>query len=59
MIPALTGAGLRAVCADLPGFGRSEKPTDPRWYSYDRHVEHVSGLLAGLDLRDATVVVQD
>jgi haloalkane dehalogenase len=36
-----------------------DKPTDPRWYSYDRHVEHVSGLFAGLDLRHATVVVQD
>jgi haloalkane dehalogenase len=59
MIPALTAAGLRAVCPDYPGFGRSDKPTDRGWYSYDRHVEHVSELLAALDLRDATVVVQD
>lgn len=22
-----------AAFADLPGFGRSDKPTDPRWYS--------------------------
>lgn len=59
MIPRLTGEGLRAVCADLPGFGRSDKPTDQGWYSYDRHVEHVAGLLDGLELRDVTVVVQD
>jgi haloalkane dehalogenase len=59
LLPPLTGAGLRAICPDYPGFGRSDKPTDPRWYTYDRHVEHVSSLLAALDLRDATVVVQD
>jgi haloalkane dehalogenase len=59
MLPVLTGAGMRVVCPDYPGFGRSDKPTDRRWYTYDRHVEHLSGLLASLDLRDATVVVQD
>jgi len=55
----LLDAGLRVVCPDYPGFGRSDKPTDRRWYTYDRHVELVSRLLAGLDLRDVTVVVQD
>ena len=59
MLPPLTSAGLRVVCPDYAGFGRSDKPTDRRWYSYDRHVEYVAGLLAALDLRDATVVVQD
>jgi haloalkane dehalogenase len=47
------------ICPDLPGFGRSDKPTDRDWYSYDRHVEAVSSLLAGLDVTRATVVVQD
>ena len=55
----LLAAGHRVVCPDYAGFGRSDKPTDRRWYSYDRHVEVVSALLARLDLRDATVVVQD
>jgi haloalkane dehalogenase len=59
MLPPLVAAGRRVVCPDLPGFGRSDKPTDRGWYSYDRHVEHVSGLLDALDLREATVVVQD
>ncbi|MEX2196817.1 MAG: haloalkane dehalogenase [Thermoleophilaceae bacterium] len=59
MLPPLVGAGHRVVCPDYPGFGRSDKPTERGWYTYDRHVEHVSALLAGLDLRDATVVVQD
>jgi haloalkane dehalogenase len=55
----LIDAGHRVVAVDMPGFGRSDKPTDRRWYSYDRHVEHVAGVLDALDLRDATVVVQD
>jgi haloalkane dehalogenase len=59
MVPPLVADGRRVVCPDLAGFGRSDKPTDRGWYSYDRHVEQVSGLLASLDLRDATVVVQD
>ena len=59
MIPPLTEGGLRVIAPDLPGFGRSDKPTDRRWYTYDRHFEHVSVLLGALDLRDATVVVQD
>jgi haloalkane dehalogenase len=59
MLPALTAAGHRVVCPDYPGFGRSDKPTERGWYTYDRHVAHMSALLAALDLRDATVVVQD
>jgi haloalkane dehalogenase len=59
MIPSLTGAGHRVVVPDYPGFGRSDKPTDRGWYSYDSHVEFVSKLLEGVGLNDATVVVQD
>ena len=55
----LIEAGHRFVAVDMPGFGRSDKPTDRRWYGYDRHVEHVARVLGGLDLADATVVVQD
>jgi haloalkane dehalogenase len=59
MLPALEAAGHRVICPDYPGFGRSDKPTERRWYTYDRHVEHMSALLGALDLREATVVVQD
>jgi len=59
MLPPLVEGGHRVVCPDLVGFGRSDKPTDRGWYSYDRHTEQVSGLLAGLDFAGATVVVQD
>lgn len=59
MIGPLVAGGHRVICPDLAGFGRSDKPTDRGWYSYDRHTEMVSELLAGLDVRDATAVVQD
>src|SRR3954453_12710264 len=55
----LIDAGHRFVAVDMPGFGRSDKPTDRRWYSYDRHVDHVARVLDRLALREAPVVVQD
>ena len=59
MAPPLLEAGLRVVCPDYAGFGRSDKPTDRGWYSYARHFELVSSHLEELDLDDAIVVVQD
>ncbi|HEX2070793.1 MAG TPA: haloalkane dehalogenase [Thermoleophilaceae bacterium] len=59
MLPPLVAGGRRVICPDLAGFGRSDKPTDRGWYSYDRHLEQVAGVLDGLDLSGVTVVVQD
>ena len=59
MIPVLTAAGLRAVAADLVGFGRSDKPADPEAYTYASHVAWIRGLVEALDLRDATLFGQD
>jgi haloalkane dehalogenase len=59
MLPPLVAGGRRVVCPDYAGFGRSDKPTERGWYTYDRHVELMTSLLGTLDLRDATVVVQD
>ena len=59
MIPPVVASGRRAVAPDLAGFGRSDKPVDHGWYSYDRHFSCVSAVLEGLDLSDAVVVVQD
>jgi haloalkane dehalogenase len=59
MLERLVAAGQRVVCPDLVGFGRSDKPTDPGWYTYDRHVETVTRHLEQVDLADVTVVVQD
>jgi haloalkane dehalogenase len=52
-------AGFRCVAPDLPGFGRSDKPTDQGWYSYDRHVAALTALLDDLDITGATLVVHD
>jgi haloalkane dehalogenase len=59
MVPPLVEAGHRVVCPDYAGFGRSDKPTERGFYSYERHVQLVSALLARLDLRGTTVVVHD
>lgn len=59
VIPPVRDAGFRCIAPDLAGFGRSDKPTDFEWYSYDRHTELTSTLFEDLDLRDVTVVVHD
>jgi haloalkane dehalogenase len=59
MIPPLVAAGLRAVAPDLVGFGRSDKPAARDDYTYQRHMDWLTGLVTALDLRDATLVGQD
>ena len=59
VIPPVRDAGFRCVAPDLPGFGRSDKPINIDWYSYDRQTDAVATLLADLDLHDVTVVVHD
>lgn len=59
MIGPFVDAGHRVVVPDYAGFGRSDKPTDRGWYTYDRHSELMNRVLGSLDLQDAIVVVQD
>jgi haloalkane dehalogenase len=59
MIPIVVAAGHRAVAPDLVGFGRSDKPASRTDYTYQRHVDWMRALVAGLDLRDITLVGQD
>ncbi len=59
MIPVFTGAGYRAVAPDLVGFGRSDKPTELDDYTYQRHVDWMTGWLKAVDLQHATLVCQD
>jgi haloalkane dehalogenase len=59
VLPAVRDAGHRVICPDLPGFGRSDKPIDLGWYSYDRHAALAGRLLEDLDIRGATFVVHD
>jgi haloalkane dehalogenase len=59
LVPPLVANGHRAVAPDLIGFGRSDKPADVEWYSYDRHVASIAQLVDELDLRGITLVVHD
>lgn len=58
MIPRLAEVA-RVVAPDYFGFGRSDKPTRLEDYSYDFHFRSIERLADELDLRAATVVVQD
>jgi haloalkane dehalogenase len=58
MIPPLAQVA-RCVAPDYFGFGRSDKPTERGWYSYDRHSESLARFVRELDLQRITVVVQD
>jgi haloalkane dehalogenase len=58
MIPGLSTVA-RVVAPDYFGFGRSDKPTDRDWYSFDRHCGSVLRLVETLGLDRLTVVVQD
>ena len=45
VIPPVLDAGFRCIAPDHAGFGRSDKPTDLGWYSYDRHSELFGALV--------------
>jgi haloalkane dehalogenase len=59
MVGPFVDAGHRVIVPDYAGFGRSDKPTDRGWYTFDRHSELMTRVLGDLDLRDAIVIVQD
>jgi haloalkane dehalogenase len=60
VIPVLAEAGLRAIAADLIGFGRSDKPAEVADHSYAAHVEWVRAFaFDALGLTRVTLVGQD
>ena len=59
MIPPLARAGFRVLAPDLIGFGKSDKPTDPRDYSYAKHVAWVLSWMNQLGLNGITLFCQD
>jgi pimeloyl-ACP methyl ester carboxylesterase len=59
MIPAFVAAGARVVAPDFIGFGRSDKPEDDAFYSFEMHREFLLDLATRLDLKGITLVVQD
>jgi haloalkane dehalogenase len=60
MIPGLVAGGHRVIAPDLIGFGRSDKPSSRREYTFARHVEWTRSLLFDhLELSDVTFFGQD
>ena len=59
MIPVFTAAGLRVVVPDLIGFGRSDKPADPAWHTFDKHRSMLMRFIERLGLDDVLLVCQD
>ena len=59
MIPPVAAAGFRVLAPDLIGFGKSDKPTSKRDYTYARHVAWMQEWFATLGLRDAILACQD
>ncbi|MHB8642211.1 MAG: haloalkane dehalogenase [Gaiellaceae bacterium] len=58
VIPELASVA-RVVAPDYFGFGRSDKPVEREWYTYDSHYASIERFVEQLDLRDVTVVVHD
>ena len=59
MIPLFVDAGLRVVAPDLIGFGRSDKPADPAWHTFDRHRTMLMRFVEWFDLKNIALVCQD
>jgi haloalkane dehalogenase len=59
MIPILAGAGYRVIAPDLVGFGKSDKPADPRVHTYPAHVEWMTGFVRQLGIQTAASFMQD
>jgi haloalkane dehalogenase len=60
VMPVLAAAGLRAIAADLAGFGRSDKPAEISDHSFAGHVEWMRALAFDqLGLSGLTLVGQD
>jgi len=59
MIPPFLAAGARVVAPDFIGFGRSDKPEQEAFYTFDMHRAFLLEFVERLDLQRVTLVVQD
>lgn len=59
MIPPFLAAGWRVVAPDFIGFGRSDKPEDEAFYTFDMHRRFLLDFVERLDLRRVALAVQD
>ncbi|TGL75805.1 haloalkane dehalogenase [Leptospira yasudae] len=59
MIPPLAAAGYRVIAPDLIGFGKSDKPDDPNFFTYQSHMDWLKEFVEKLDLKKITLFCQD
>jgi len=59
MIPRLVGAGHRVIVPDLIGFGRSDKLTTQRDYTYHGHLDWYDTFVEALGLQSILLFCQD
>ncbi|MGI9364385.1 MAG: haloalkane dehalogenase [Rhizobiaceae bacterium] len=59
MIPVFVESGARVIAPDWLGFGRSDKPVEDAVYGFQFHRSMMLALIAQLDLKNITLVVQD
>ena len=59
MVAPFVEGGYRVLVPDLPGFGKSDKPSRRTDYTYARHVAWMRDWLQAMDLRDIILICQD
>jgi pimeloyl-ACP methyl ester carboxylesterase len=59
MIPPLVAAGYRTIAADHIGMGKSDKPIDLSFHTYELHVKRLKKLITTLNLKNITLFCQD
>lgn len=59
MIPPFLASGARVVAPDFIGFGRSDKPEEESFYTFDMHRTFLLDFIERLDLTRIALVVQD
>lgn len=59
MVSPFVDAGYRVVAPDMPGFGKSDKPSARTDYTYARHVAWMQDWLRAMDLNNIILICQD
>jgi len=59
MIPILANANFRVIAVDNIGTGRSDKPIDIGFHTYEHHVAILKKFIAALKLENITLFCQD
>jgi pimeloyl-ACP methyl ester carboxylesterase len=59
MIPKLRSEGYRVISPDLFGFGKSDKPIQEPWYTFETHRTSLLEFIEHLNLTNILLIVQD